>query len=116
MLQRTLEPDTWLRAAVGVLLAAVVLGTPLGAGAQQAGAGTPSEGIVVREIRIEGNRRIDANAIRAVLVTQVDTAFSFSRVAEDVRRIYELGFFRDVDVSADRVQGVLQPVHRRRPG
>ena len=121
MLQRTLEPDTWLRAAVGALLAAIVLGTPLGAGAQQAGAGTPSEGIVVREIRIEGNRRIDANAIRAVLVTQVDTVFSFSRVAEDVRRIYELGFFRDVDVSADRVQGgqVLtyivqeQPIIRR---
>ena len=93
------------RAAFTALIGALVLGTPLGASAQQADAGTPTAGVVVREIRIEGNRRIDANAIRAVLVTQVGTAFSFDRVAEDVRRIYELGFFRDVDVSAGRVEG-----------
>ena len=103
--RRISSNGSWIRAAVGTLVGALVLGTSLGARAQQADAGTPTEGVVVREIRIEGNRRIDANAIRAVLVTQVDTVFSFTRVAEDVRRIYELGFFRDVDVSADRVEG-----------
>ena len=120
MLRRTLKSDTRLRKTAGALIAAVVLGSPLGASAQQ-DTGTPTEGVVVREIRVEGNRRIDANAIRAVLVTQIGTVFSFDRVAEDVRRIYELGFFRDVDVSADRVEGgqVLtyivheQPIIRR---
>jgi outer membrane protein insertion porin family len=63
----------------------------------------PTQGVVVREIQIEGNRRIDANAIRAVLVTEVGTLLTRARVAEDVKRIYDLGFFRDIRVSATRV-------------
>ena len=55
----------------------------------------------VRAIRIEGNRRIDEDAIRAVIGTQEGNALSSSQISNDVRRIYELGFFRDVQVLAN---------------
>ncbi|MEE9280856.1 MAG: outer membrane protein assembly factor BamA [Myxococcota bacterium] len=93
---------------------------PAFASAQQAG-GAPTPGVEVREIRVDGNRRIDANAIRAVMATEVGQPLSRARIAEDVKRIYDLGFFRDIRVSAAPVAGgqVLtylveeQPVIRR---
>ncbi len=50
------------------------------------------------EIRIEGNRRIEANAIRARMVTKLAQPFDTDRLARDVRSIYRLGFFADVKV------------------
>ena len=55
----------------------------------------------VGEIRIQGNRRIEGDAIRAVLATQVGDPPDARVLGEDVRRIYELGFFRDVRVAAN---------------
>lgn len=80
---------------------ALALAVPQHASAQ----GDPAPGVVVREIRVEGNRRIDVNAIRAVLVTQAGEPLSRARIAEDVRRIHDLGFFRDIRVSAESVAG-----------
>lgn len=62
-------------------------------------------GPAVVEIRIEGNRRIEADAIRVELGTAIGEALRPERIAEDVRRIYELGFFRDVRVLTTDLQG-----------
>jgi outer membrane protein insertion porin family len=60
----------------------------------------------VGEVRVEGNRRIEADAVRAVVGTRVGEPLRRARIGEDVRKIYELGFFRDVQViSADSPQG-----------
>jgi outer membrane protein insertion porin family len=56
---------------------------------------------VVSEVRVEGNRRIEADAIRGVLATRAGEPLDSRRVAEDVRRVYDLGFFRDVRVTAE---------------
>ncbi len=97
--QEFLNAGRWLRAATGLLVCALTLATAPAARAQD----QPAQGVVVREIQIEGNRRIDANAIRAVLATEVGTPLTRARVAEDVKRIYDLGFFHDIRVSATRV-------------
>lgn len=57
------------------------------------------------ELRIEGNRRIEADAVRAVLQTRVGDRLRPKTVAGDVRRIYELGFFRDVQVFSTPLRG-----------
>ncbi len=67
---------------------------------------TPTEapvatGEVVREIRVEGNRRIEADAVKAVLSTKVGEKLAQAHLADDVRRIYGLGFFHDVRVELE---------------
>jgi outer membrane protein insertion porin family len=59
----------------------------------------------VVELRIEGNRRIEADAIRAVLLTREGDRVRPRAIAGDVRRIYELGFFRDVQVFSTPLRG-----------
>ncbi len=56
---------------------------------------------LVAEVRVEGNRRIEADAIRGVLATRAGEPLDSGRVAADVRRVYDLGFFRDVRVTAE---------------
>jgi outer membrane protein insertion porin family len=61
----------------------------------------PEGAVRVLEVAVSGNRRIDADAIRSVAATREGGAFSRKQISEDVKRIYELGFFRDVQVLAD---------------
>jgi len=62
-------------------------------------------GAVVQAVNVEGTRRIEPDAIRAVIGTKVGEPFSQARIAEDVRRIYGLGFFHDVRVEVSRAPG-----------
>ena len=61
---------------------------------------------LVGEVRIRGNMRIEANAIRARLETRAGDPFNPAVVAGDVREIQALGFFRNVRVlSEDGIDG-----------
>jgi outer membrane protein insertion porin family len=55
----------------------------------------------VREIRIQGNRRIDTEAIRLRIGTKVGDRFDRAQLTADLEAIHELGFFRDVRVFAE---------------
>ena len=106
----------------GVALSALLaLALARAAGAQQAAPSSPIDlaaggtsapvpatpdasgfGAVVADVRVGGNRRIEADAVKAVVGTKVGDKLSAARVAEDVKRIYGLGFFHDVRVQVDR--------------
>lgn len=59
-------------------------------------------------IRIVGNRRIEADAVLGRIATRVGEPFEAARAREDVRRVFDLGFFRDVQVLAsDKRDGKL---------
>ena len=61
---------------------------------------------LVVEVRVVGNRRIEADAVRGRIATRVGEPYDAERVREDLRRVFELGFFRDVQVLAsDRPDG-----------
>jgi len=62
------------------------------------------EGSIVREIAFEGLRRVEAAAVEVVLTTREGQPFRIRAVAEDVRAIYGMGFFEDVEVHADRAE------------
>jgi len=67
-------------------------------GAPQAQAGRD----VVAEVQVRGNRRIDADAIRARIGTRAGDPYRGAQVAKDLREIQALGFFRDVRVLVDQ--------------
>ena len=60
------------------------------------------EGEVV-DIRVEGNRRVEAEAVRRALRNKVGEVFDPTRSAEDLRAVWALGYFTDVQLLAQRL-------------
>jgi len=73
-----------------VLLLLVLL-APAPAGAEE----TP----LVHKIAFSGNRKVEDAAIRAVLASKVGQRLSSARLATDVRAIWAMGYFEDVQVN-----------------
>jgi outer membrane protein insertion porin family len=62
----------------------------------------------VADIQIKGNRRIESEAIKAVLATKAGGPFSSIRLDEDLRAVWKMGYFDDVRVqTADSPQGKI---------
>lgn len=79
-----------------------------GAGAA-AGEGERAERIV--EIRVEGNRRVEREAVARALRQKVGQRFDASRTGDDLRALWGLKFFSDVQLLVQRTpQGVAYVV------
>ncbi|MEW6076535.1 MAG: outer membrane protein assembly factor BamA [Thermodesulfobacteriota bacterium] len=63
--------------------------------------GTISGKILVSDIQVRGNVRIEAEAIKKVIGTKAGDAFSKEQLSDDLRSIYQMGYFEDVRVSVD---------------
>jgi outer membrane protein insertion porin family len=62
----------------------------------------------IAEVRVRGNRRIEADAIKARIKTQPGNVYSSSQVAKDLTAVYRLGFFANVRVFRDAsAQGLI---------
>ena len=59
----------------------------------------------VRDIVIEGNRRVDARVILNRVQTKIGDSFSPSAVREDVRAVFASGLFDDVQVRVEEFEG-----------
>ncbi|HZW35805.1 MAG TPA: outer membrane protein assembly factor BamA, partial [Candidatus Deferrimicrobiaceae bacterium] len=68
-------------------------------------AGALSAEFRVAAIEVQGARRVSADTIRAAMGTKVGGEFDLSRIREDVKAIYRLGYFTDVRFDADEVPG-----------
>jgi len=70
-----------------------------------AAAAQPQPPIVVKELAVEGNRRVQEAVILGRIKTAVGAAFNASQVSEDVRSVFGLGFFDDVQLRVDDFEG-----------
>ncbi len=61
------------------------------------------EGTRVIEVRIEGNRRVEAEAVRRALVTKQGALYDPLRSAEDLRAVWGLGYFTDVQLLVQQL-------------
>ncbi len=68
----------------------------------------------ITEVRIEGNLRVEEDAVRLRIKARKGQAFDQAVVGEDVKSIYRLGFFDDVKVEWTK-EGVLTYVVKERP-
>jgi outer membrane protein insertion porin family len=62
----------------------------------------------VRDITVEGNRRIQPTAILNRVQTKIGDAFAPAALRDDVRSIFELGFFDDVQVRTEEFEGGIR--------
>jgi outer membrane protein insertion porin family len=67
----------------------------------------------VRQIEVEGTRRVDPASIRGRIYTQVGQEVDAQRLSDDIKRIYHLGYFRDVQaLSRPHASGGIVLVFR----
>ena len=60
---------------------------------------------LVRAIELEGLRRVDPAGVRSRIYSQVGKRLDRGRLSEDVKRIYRLGYFKDVQVEGRGHEG-----------
>ncbi|MGE4194616.1 MAG: outer membrane protein assembly factor BamA, partial [Pseudodesulfovibrio sp.] len=71
-------------------------------------AGAPAAGIVgekVAEVDVEGNNALEKDVVLLKVKTQVGEPFDSKTVNEDLKRLYDLGYFEDVQIRVDNVRG-----------
>jgi outer membrane protein insertion porin family len=60
----------------------------------------------VIEVLVEGNSRIEADAIKRQIITKTGDIFSAKNLSQDIKKVFDMGFFDDVRVEAeDRADG-----------
>ena len=61
--------------------------------------------IQIRDVTVDGNRRVQEAVILGRIQSKPGSAFNPTTLAEDVRSIFQLGFFDDVQVRVDDFEG-----------
>ncbi len=62
----------------------------------------------ITQIKIEGQKKIETEAIRSKLVTKVGALYDQARLREDVQNLFETGFFYDVEIARlQQPQGII---------
>lgn len=61
--------------------------------------------VPVKDVSVQGNRRVQEAVIVGRLQTKPGTAFSPTRLAEDIRAVFALGFFDDVQAKVEDFEG-----------
>lgn len=58
---------------------------------------------IILSIEVEGNKRIESDAIRRTIDTRVQDIVNSERLSGDLRRIYKMGYFEDVRVVQEKL-------------
>jgi outer membrane protein insertion porin family len=65
----------------------------------------PARPILIREVTVEGNRRVQEAVILGRIRSTVGSPFNPSQTSEDLRSIFTLGFFDDVQMKVEDFEG-----------
>ncbi|MGE5184415.1 MAG: outer membrane protein assembly factor BamA [Acidobacteriota bacterium] len=79
-------------------------GSGSGSGSAQAGPG--AQGVVwtgrpIERVQFRGNRKVEDDAIRVQLLSKPGTLLSESKLREDIRTMWKMGFFADIQVEGE---------------
>src|SRR6266851_7026636 len=61
--------------------------------------------ILIKELAVQGNRRVQEAVILGRVQSKVGTVFIPPRTADDIRSIFALGFFDDVQLKVEDFEG-----------
>ena len=94
-----MTPAGGLRLAVVVLVLVAIVALAAIVSAQQ------PPPILIKEITVEGNRRVQEAVILGRVKSAIGAPFSPPQLSEDVRSIFALGFFDDVQLKVEDFEG-----------
>ncbi|HEU4728936.1 MAG TPA: outer membrane protein assembly factor BamA, partial [Kofleriaceae bacterium] len=63
--------------------------------------GPEMQGRPIERVQFRGNRKVEDDAIRVQLLSKPGTLYDASKVREDIRAMWKMGFFADVNVEAE---------------
>jgi outer membrane protein insertion porin family len=63
--------------------------------------GNPAAGAKIERIQFRGNRKVEDDAIRANLTTQLGGPLDRQKLREDIRALWRMNFFDDIEVEAE---------------
>ncbi|MEY4617149.1 MAG: hypothetical protein RJB66_2109 [Pseudomonadota bacterium] len=69
-------------------------------------------GLTVRKITIEGQKKIEIDAIKAKINSSEGKTYSSQQVRSDVQSLFALGFFNDVEVLKQQSGGFVDLIYR----
>ena len=59
------------------------------------------QGRPIERVQFRGNRKVEDDAIRVQLLSKAGTLFDPSKMREDIRAMWKMGFFADINVEAE---------------
>ncbi|MEK7871445.1 MAG: outer membrane protein assembly factor BamA [Nitrospirota bacterium] len=59
----------------------------------------------IKSIEIKGNRRIETDTIKTRIKTREGDLFSLAAAREDLKTIFQMGYFNDVSIDSEDVEG-----------
>jgi outer membrane protein insertion porin family len=92
------------RGIVLSLFFALLLGRPE-AGIGQTPPASPPREIIIKDLAVQGNRRVQEAVILGRVSAKIGGPFVPTRLAEDLRNIFALGFFDDVQMKVEDFEG-----------
>jgi outer membrane protein insertion porin family len=57
--------------------------------------------VQIEEIRVTGNRRIETDAILAVIKTKAGDVFTSKALSDDLKAVYAMGYFEDIRIESE---------------
>lgn len=58
--------------------------------------------VQIDSIQVRGNKRVETEAILAVIETKKGDSLDYDKLDEDLRAIYKLGYFQDVNIETEK--------------
>ena len=105
-----------MRFAEKVLACAVLAVMLLLAVSHEAIGQSASPAITIRSIEVKGNRRVDRSTVLFYVRLKEGNSYTNTELVKqtraDVRAIYKLGFFRDVKVQVESLEGGLRVIYQ----
>lgn len=81
---------------LGILLLPIFLFGPVAYSVER----NPSAAGEIKEIKIQGNKKIEADAIRSKLLSKVGEPLDRDLIRQDVKALFELGYFYNIKVDS----------------
>src|SRR3954467_12033413 len=100
MIRRLLLAIAFLGIAFGIVAAQPTPATPT-PNVPPSPAPVARQGRAVERVQFRGNRKVEDDAIRVQLLSKPGTLLDATKLREDLRAMWKMGFFADIDVEAE---------------